>query len=737
MTADRIAVAVSGQGSNLRALLAAERRGGLGGQIVLVVGDRDCPALEFAEGQGIATAVVKPADHPDRAAWDAALTLAVAAAHPDLFVLAGFMRVLGAETLARFAGRILNVHPALLPAFPGRDSIREALDTGVGVTGVTVHFVDETVDGGPIVAQEAVPLVPGDTLDSLGARIHAVEHRLLPQCVALAMAGALRTDGRRVSLDPAAAAEVALPRRALLSVYDKAGIVELGQGLAELGFQLVSTGRTASALRDAGLEITDVSAVTGFPEMLDGRVKTLHPRISAALLADLRLADHRAQLAAAAIEPFELVVSNLYPFAETIAKPGATDDDVIEQIDVGGPTMVRAAAKNHASVGIVTDPAAYDDVLAELRSSGKLSEETRRALAVRAFELTAAYDALIADELARRLIPDLAASGPGDGREPLPASLDLHLELAERLRYGENPHQAAALYRVPGTPAVNGPFAGGAHPLQGKALSYNNLLDAAAAANLARDLRGDAIVIVKHGNPCGAAEAADLRSAWDAALAGDQVSAFGGVVAVRGIVDASLAECLTGLFLEVVVAASFDPAALAVLAAKPNLRLLADPSLLSPAVVTLELRTAGGGVLATESDSLPDDPATWRSVTKRAPTPAEAADLDFAWRVGRRIASNAIVLVRDRTVVGVGAGQMSRVDSARLAVEKAGPERARGAVCASDAFYPFPDGLEVCAAAGVTAFVQPGGSKSDPDVIAAADRASAAMVFTGVRHFRH
>lgn len=737
MTAGRIAVAVSGQGSNLRALVAAQRRGGLGGEIVLVVADRDCLALEFAEKRGIATAVVRPADHADRPAWDAAFTFAVAAAHPEVLVLAGFMRVLGPEPLTRFASRILNVHPALLPAFPGSDAIRDALDAGVRVTGVTVHYVDQTVDGGPIVAQEAVPVLPTDDLDSLAARIHAVEHRLLPQCVALAMAGALRIEAGRVFLDREAAADVAIPRRALLSVYDKTGIVELGQGLAELGFQLVSTGRTASTLRDAGLEVTDVSAVTGFPEMLDGRVKTLHPRVSAGLLADLRLAGHRAQLAAAAIEPFELVVSNLYPFAVAIAKPGATDDDVIEQIDVGGPTMVRAAAKNHASVGIVTDVAAYDDVLGELRSKGKLSDETRRSLAVRAFELTAAYDTLIAGELARRLLQAASASGSADGRDPLPASLDLHLELAERLRYGENPHQAAALYRVPGTPAANGPFAAGADPLQGKALSYNNLLDAAAGVNLARDLRGDAIVIVKHGNPCGAAEAADLRSAWDAALAGDPVSAFGGVVAVRGTVDASLAECLTSLFLEVVVAASFEPGALALLAAKPNLRLLADPSLLSLPPMTVEFRTAGGGVLATEADSLPDDPATWRTVTRRAPTPAELADLDFAWRVGRRVASNAIVLVRDRAVVGVGAGQMSRVASARLAVEKAGAERARGAACASDAFYPFSDALEVCAAAGVTAFAQPGGSKSDPDVIAAADRFDAAMVFTGVRHFRH
>jgi phosphoribosylaminoimidazolecarboxamide formyltransferase/IMP cyclohydrolase len=716
----------------------------LGGTVVLVLADRTCPAIEAARAAGIPTAVAVPTDHADRDAWDRAVRDALVGAGADVVVLAGFMRVLGPPVLERFAGRILNVHPSLLPAFPGRDAIRDALAAGVRTTGVTVHLVDATLDGGPIVFQEAVPILSEDDHGALAERIHAVEHRLLPRVVALALAGALRVEGPRVEVDADAAARLPRPRRALVSVSDKSGLDVLGQGLADLGFELVSTGGTARALRSADLAVTDVAAVTGVPEMLDGRVKTLHPRIAGGILADWRNADHRAQLAAAAIEPFELIVVNLYRFAEAAAKPGIGLDELIEEIDIGGPTLVRAAAKNHGSVGIVTDPASYSRVLTELRDRGALSDETRRGLALAAFRLTAAYDAAIAEELGRRLMASpnapaasAASEAPSGAPEPMPERLDMELERAASLRYGENPHQAAALYRWRGSSPASGPFADGAAPLQGKELSYNNILDASAAAALCRDLRGAAAVIVKHGNPCGAAEATDLPEAWRRALAGDPISAFGGVAAIRGTVDAAMAELLTGLFLEVVVAPAFDDAARAILAVKANLRLLQDASILTAPAVTLEVRSAGGGVLATQSDTRPDDPSAWRTVTARAPTAGELRDLDLAWRICRRVSSNAIVLVRDGSLVGVGAGQMSRVDSARLAVSKAGPDRARGAACASDAFYPFPDGLEVCAEAGVTAFVQPGGSQRDAEVIAAADRLGAAMVLTGVRHFRH
>jgi phosphoribosylaminoimidazolecarboxamide formyltransferase/IMP cyclohydrolase len=515
-------------------------------------------------------------------------------------------------------------------------------------------------------------------------------------------------------------------RRALISVSDKRGLLDLAGGLVERGWQLVSTGGTARAIREAGLPVTDVAAVTGAPEMLDGRVKTLHPRIAGGVLADLRLPSHRERLAEQGIEPFELVIVNLYRFEEAAARAGIADDELIEEIDIGGPTLVRAAAKNHANVGIVCDPDDYPAVVAELDERGVLSDDTRRGLALKAFRLTAAYDAAIAATLSRRWSP----------RDRFPERLSLGLRRAQLLRYGENPHQAAALYTLPGADLAAGPFAAGATLLAGKPLSYNNLLDAAAAAALARHLQGDAVVIVKHGVPCGAAEARDLLTAWERALSGDPVSAYGGVVAVRGRVDGGLADALASLFLEVVVAAGFDDSARARLAAKPDLRLVVDGTILALAEPSLDVRSAGGAILVTEADTQPDDPETWRVVSARPPDARELDDLAFAWRVVRHVKSNAIVIARDGALLGVGAGQMNRVTSARLAAAQAG-ERAQGAVAASDAFFPFADGVEVCLAAGVSAVIQPGGSKRDDEVVAAVDAAGAAMLVTGRRHFRH
>lgn len=762
-SAGRIAVGVSGAGSNLRALAAAAGRGELGGSIALVFADRACPALDWAVEQGIETALLPglAAREPgERAAGDATLAAVLQAAEVDLVVLAGYLRIVGPATLAAFAGRILNTHPALLPSFPGAHAVRDALAHGVAVSGATVHLVDATLDGGPIVAQEAVPVLPGDDEATLHDRIRAVEHRLLPRAVALALAGALGVEGRRVTVDlERADAVVPVPRRALLSVSDKTGLVPFAAGLVGLGFELVSSGGTARALREAGLPVTDVAALTGFPEMLDGRVKTLHPRIHAGILADRRRADHRRQLLAAAIAPFELVVVNLYPFAAAAERSGTTFDELVEEIDIGGPSLVRAAAKNHAGVAVVTSPARYQEVLAALRREGRVPDGLRAALAVEAFRGTAAYDARIAAELPARM----AASGvalpdePGlpGASDPYPPSLTIGLEKVSTLRYGENPHQPAARYRRAGERPEAGPFATAAPPLQGKPLSYNNILDASAAAALARRLRGPACVIVKHTNPCGAAERDDLLAAWRAALEGDPVSAFGGVVALTGTVDRAVAEALGSIFLEVVVAPAYDDEARAVLASKPNLRLIVDPNLgpgaeagpgvsgAAPQVAdpTGSLRTAGGAVLVSAPDILPDDPASWRLVTSRAPTDRERADLELAWRLVRGVTSNAIVLVRDGMLIGLGSGQTSRVDAARQAVEKArtllGPERLAGAACASDAFFPFPDAVDACLEAGVRAFVQPGGSIRDGEVIAAAEAAGAAMLLTGVRHFRH
>jgi phosphoribosylaminoimidazolecarboxamide formyltransferase/IMP cyclohydrolase len=754
----RIAVGVSGAGSNLRALAAAAGRGELGAEIGLVFADRSCAAIDWATEQGIETAVLPGLAEPDsatRAAADAALEGTLAAAGIEAIVLAGYMRIVGSVVLAAYRGRILNTHPSLLPAFPGAHAVRDALAHGAAVTGCTVHLVDETLDGGPIVAQEAVPILAGDDEASLHDRIRAVEHRLLPRAAGLLLAGALAVDGRRVRIDVARAdATMPPPRRALLSVSDKSGLVALAGGLARLGFELVSTGGTARAIRDAGLAVTEVAAVTGFPEMLDGRVKTLHPGVHAGILADRRRAGHREALIGAAIAPFELVVVNLYPFAEAAARPGTTFDALVEEIDIGGPSMVRAAAKNLANVAIVTSPDRYPAVLETLERQGEVPAGLRAALAAEAFRHTAAYDARIAAELPDRM----AAAGfelpdwPGlpDAADPYPPDLTVPLEKVETLRYGENPHQAAARYRRLGPGAEGGPFGERHLQAQGKPLSYNNVLDAAAAASLARGLRGPGCVIVKHMNPCGAAERADLEAAWETALEADPVSAFGGIVAVNRPVDATLARRLVSIFLEVVVAPAFEEEASALLAAKPNLRLLVDASLgatpatrrsgarLSP---TGAVRTAGGAVLVSEPDVVPDDPSTWTSVTTRQPTDREAVDLDLAWRLVRGVTSNAIVLVRDRALIGIGSGQTSRVDAATQAVEKArryaGPDAPAGSACASDAFYPFADAVAVCLDAGVTAFVQPGGSVRDAEIAAAVESAGATMLLTGTRHFRH
>ncbi|MDQ6675954.1 MAG: bifunctional phosphoribosylaminoimidazolecarboxamide formyltransferase/IMP cyclohydrolase [Acidobacteriota bacterium] len=503
-------------------------------------------------------------------------------------------------------------------------------------------------------------------------------------------------------------------RRALLSVTDKTGIAGFAQGLARLQIELISTGGTAKLLRESGLAVRDASELTGFPEMLDGRVKTMHPHITGAILAMRSNPEHMAALARHSIEPIDMVVVNLYDFAKIAADPDARLEDLIENIDIGGPTMIRSAAKNYQDVAVIISPSDYAPILQELQSGGDLSRNTLWNLAVKAFETTAAYDRAISRRLA-----DVNSA-------VLPPVLDLQVPKRFDLRYGENPHQSAALYS-----SATGGIAG-AEQLHGKELSYNNLVDLDAAWQLIREFTSPATAIIKHTNPCGCAEQTTLAESYRLALECDPVSAFGSVIGFNRPVDAATATLASQLFVEAIAAPDYEPGALAILRAKKNIRLLRVTSHPDAFVV----RSIEGGFLAQTSDTHQLAPRSAAVKTRRAPTPEEWNALDFAWKVAKHVKSNAIVYARPGQIVAVGAGQMSRVDSVKV-----GASRARlpltGSVIGSDAFFPFPDGLEEAAMNGITAAIQPGGSVKDAEVIAAADRLNLAMVFTGIRHFRH
>ena len=513
-------------------------------------------------------------------------------------------------------------------------------------------------------------------------------------------------------------------KRALLSVSDKSGIVELARTLAGLGVQLLSTGGTAQLLAKEGVAVTEVSAYTGFPEMLDGRLKTLHPKIHGGLLARRDDAAHLAAIRAAGIEPIDLLVVNLYPFQATVADPQCRLEDAVENIDIGGPAMLRAAAKNHAGVAVLVDPADYAPVLEEIRARGGVSDDRRFALAIKAFAHTAAYDGAIANYL----------SSLGATYATYPRVLSLQFSKLQDLRYGENPHQSAAFYRdarpVPGSLAA-------CRQVQGKALSYNNIADADAAWECVKSFAEPACVIVKHANPCGVGSGDSPQIAYDKAFRTDPISAFGGILAFNRALDEGAAAAISRQFAEVVIAPRVEPAAMSIFSKKENLRVLEIP--LSHEHQAYDYKRVGGGMLVQSSDVATLEEKDLRIVTKKRPSASQVKDLLFAWRVARFVKSNAIVFCHDGMTLGVGAGQMSRIDSARIASIKAANAKLQlaGSVVASDAFFPFRDGLDVVVDAGAAAVIQPGGSVRDDEVIAAADERGVAMVFTGIRHFRH
>lgn len=513
-------------------------------------------------------------------------------------------------------------------------------------------------------------------------------------------------------------------RRALLSVSDKSGLLTLAQALAAAGVELISTGGTARSLRESGLKVTDLSAYTGFPEMLDGRVKTLHPKVHGGLLYIRGNAEHEDAVRRHEIQPIDMVVVNLYPFEQTIARPGVSLQEAIENIDIGGPSMLRSAAKNHESVTVVVDPADYLEVGEQVAKTGRTPLELRQRLAAKVFARTAAYDAAIAAHLSKAFSLNVPKA--------VPPVLSIQAPLVQPLRYGENPHQSAALY---------GKFNEYFQQLHGKELSYNNILDLTAAAKLIQEFSQDAptLAILKHTNPCGVGQGSNLRQAWEQAFATDRQAPFGGIIAVNKELDVEVAQAIAEIFSEVIVAPSFSAQAMELLTKKKNLRLL---RILKPAdnCGPWEIRSVGSdSLLLQEWDSEGSEPASWRVVTQRAPTEAERNTMAFGWKVVKHVKSNAIVFVAQKRTLGIGAGQMSRVDASRIAVWKAGEAglSLKESVVCSDAFFPFPDGLLAAADAGATAVIQPGGSMRDAEVIAAADRRGLAMVFTGIRHFRH
>ncbi len=545
------------------------------------------------------------------------------------------------------------------------------------------------------------------------------------------------------------------PRRALVSVSDKAGLTSFVSALVDLEFEIISTGGTRRALKEAGIPVQDISSYTGFPEIMDGRVKTLHPRVHGAILGRPNLADHAAAMTEHGIIPFELVVVNLYPFEATIAKPDVTVEDAVENIDIGGPSMVRSAAKNHERVGIVSSPAQYERVINHLTTDGQLSDGFRRELAAAAFEMTARYDRAISDymqtlpsdgpapernELEGSMGLESGADDAADSmKDQLPGSLRLSFERRSTLRYGENPHQDAAFYVEPDFSSAS---LAAAEQLNGKELSYNNLLDLDAALAIVRDFTEPAAAVLKHNNPCGCAIGASLADAFGKAYEGDPVSAFGSIMGFNREVDGATAEllCEPGRFVEAIICPGFSDEAFELLTTKPkwkkNVRLLRLPGLCEDAGRQLEYRRVSGGLLVQDRDSQADPQDQWQVVTNRQPSEQELIDLQFGWLVCRHVKSNAIVYARDGMVVGVGAGQMSRLDSAEIAARKSG-ERSQGGIVASDAFFPFRDGIDEAAKAGITAAIQPGGSVKDEEVIAACNEHDMAMIFTGRRHFKH
>ena len=712
----RIAVLVSGGGSNLQAIIDAIAGKNLPVEIACVISNRrDAFALERAKKFSIETYYIGKGSHPDEKDREQALFETLAAENVELIVLAGYLAILPKRIIRAYKDRIINIHPSLIPkhcgpGFYGIHVHESVIASKDKFSGATTHFVDEGVDTGEIIYQLSLEVDSYDTPESLSHRVLRLEHELLVKTLYDIALGRVKIGGN-------------MQKRALISVSDKTGIIEFAKALDELGVELISTGGTEKAIRDAGIPVKNISDVTGFPECLDGRVKTLHPAVHGGILAIRSNEDHMSQLEKLNIQTIDFVVINLYPFKETVLKPDVHFEDAIENIDIGGPTMLRSAAKNHQDVVVVIDPSDYARVIDELKANDSVSYDTKYDLALKVFQHTAHYDAMIASYLVKH-----------GNRNPFPDTLTLTYEKVQDLRYGENPHQNAAFYKevfdTKGTLSE-------AIQLHGKELSYNNINDVNGAIALLKEFENKpTVVAVKHSSPCGVGTGFDIYHAYTKAYDCDPVSIFGGIVAANKKIDLKTAERMNEIFLEIVIAPDFDEDALECLKTKKNLRVMKLADIKLPALEgQRDMKKTLGGLLIQDIDTKLTE-GELKSVTERIPTKKEIEELLFAWKVCKHAKSNGIVISKDGMTLGLGQGQVSRVWATENAIRQSNFPT-KGAVLASDAFFPFADSIKAAAEAGISAIIQPGGSMRDQEVIDEANKYGIAMVFTGMRHFKH
>ncbi|NRO36524.1 Bifunctional purine biosynthesis protein PurH [Lactobacillus helveticus] len=710
----KIAILASGNGTNFEVLTKKFQAGEIPGtEALMFCNHPNAPVIKRAQRLGIPYETFSVKECGSKQAYEARLLKVLKEYKIDFIILSGYLRVVGSTILNEYPDSIVNLHPALLPKYPGLNSIARAfVDYQRGLidkTGVTVHFIDARLDHGPIIAQKAVPIYPDDTEETLETRVHETEHELFPMAVSEVIQTRMKR-GNKV-------------KRALVSVSDKTNLVPFVKGLVENHYEIISTGGTKKKLDEAGIKTISVEEITGFPEILDGRVKTLNPYIHGGLLAERDKPEHMKTLEKLNIHTIDLVCVNLYPFKQTIEKPNVELADAIENIDIGGPSLLRAASKNYASVTVVTDQADYDRVLKEITENGDTNLKTRAELAAKVFRTTAAYDALIAEYLTKQ-------TGLED-----PEKLTLTYDLKQRMRYGENSHQKAWLYEdaLPKKFSILQ-----AEQLHGKKLSYNNIKDADEALRAIREFQAEpTVVAMKHMNPCGIGRGKTLEEAWDRAYEADSISIFGGVIALNRQVDLATAKKMHKIFLEIVIAPGFDDDALAVLEKKKNIRLLQLDFSHENEPVRYETVSVMGGLLMQEQDVLNENVADWKCVTDVKPTEQQLKTMMFALKAVKHTKSNAIVVANNERTLGVGAGQPNRIDSAKIAVKHAGEAIDNTAVMSSDAFFPFGDCVEYAGKHGIKAIVQPGGSVRDQESIESANKYGIAMVFTGYRHFRH